>query len=516
MKLSELIKAIPIERIGGADGAYPDIGSIHYRAQDVRQRGLFVAISGQTADGHDFIDLALSRGAVAVMVEKPVEKDAVVITVENTRKALSAVAASFYDNPSEKLCVIGITGTNGKTTTSYLIESILIKAGCRVGVVGTVNYRYNGKIFDNPVTTPESLDLQRILADMVTAGVTHAVIEVSSHAIDLSRIADCFIDIGVFTNLSQDHLDFHGDMDAYWQSKRRLFTQHLSQKPNTAAVINCDDEKGKALFEGLSGPRFGYGHAAHCRIRPTHIRQDLKGIVATIQTPSGTFHFHSPLVGAHNLENILGATGVGLALSVSLEIIRDGIEAVAAIPGRLERIPNRIERFVFVDYAHTPDALENVLTALRAVTQKRMICIFGCGGDRDRRKRPQMGEIAGRLSDLAIVTSDNPRTETPAAIIEQIRHGVVRTSPRVYGRADLQEGFTHRGYVTEPDRRSAIELGILVSSPGDAILIAGKGHETYQIIGRETIPFDDRMVAETALKRFVEQQRGAKKIADCA
>jgi UDP-N-acetylmuramoyl-L-alanyl-D-glutamate--2,6-diaminopimelate ligase/murE/murF fusion protein len=250
----------------------------------------------------------------------------------------------------------------------------------------------------------------------------------------------------------------------------------------------------------------GYGYAAESRIRPAHIRQDLKGIGATVQTPDGSFHFHSPLVGRHNLENILGATGVGLALGIDLETIRAGIEAVSAIPGRLERIPNRMERFVFVDYAHTPDALDNVLTALRSVTRKRIICIFGCGGDRDRRKRPQMGEIVGRLADLAIVTSDNPRMEPPESIIEHIQEGIVRTSPRAYQYPDLKQGFTDKGHVIEPNRRRAIELGIRVSRPGDAVLIAGKGHETYQIIGRETLPFDDRIEAESALKRFADEQ----------
>ncbi len=514
MKLSELIKAIPIRRISGANGIYPEIGSIHYRAQDVKPGGLFVAIPGHTADGHDFIDLALSQGAVAVIVEEPVEKDAVIITVENTRKALSSVAASFYDRPSEKLHVIGITGTNGKTTSSYLIESILLNAGCAVGVIGTVNYRYAGKEFANPVTTPESLDLQRILAEMMTAGVTHVVLEVSSHAIELFRIADCFLDIGVFTNLSQDHLDFHGDMDAYWQSKRRLFTEHLSQKATASAVINCADPKGKELLEKTSVPTLRYGQAAESQILPIHIRQDLKGIGATIQTPSGSFHFHSPLVGAHNLENILGATGVGLALSVDLETIRAGIEAVDCIPGRLERISNGIERFVFVDYAHTPDALENVLTALGSISQGRIICIFGCGGDRDRRKRPQMGEIVGRHAHLAIVTSDNPRTESPDGIIEQIREGIIRTSPRCYRRSDLLQGFKERGYIIEPDRRSAIELGILVSSPGDVVLIAGKGHETYQIIGKKTIPFDDRIEADRCLKLLAKRVQGKGKKTD--
>lgn len=516
MKLSELIKAIPIQRISSGNSAFPEIESIHYRAQNVEPGGLFVAIAGHIADGHDFIDQALARGAVAIIVDQPVEKNAIIISVENTRKALSAVAASFYGNPSQKLSVIGITGTNGKTTTAYLVESILRSAGFSVGVIGTINYRYNGKIFDNPVTTPESSDLQRILAEMVSAGATHAVLEVSSHAIDLHRIADCFLDVGVFTNLSQDHLDFHGSMETYWQCKKRLFTEHLSKKPKTFAVINGGDKKGQELLEKIAAPALSYGKTAENDIYPADIHQDLNGIGATVRTPGGGFRFQSPLVGTHNLENILGATGVGRVLTIDLETIQAGIEAVHTIPGRLEHISNRIDRYLFVDYAHTPDALENVLTALRTVTKDRIICIFGCGGDRDRKKRPRMGEIVGRLADLAIITSDNPRTEPPSAIIDQIRPGVVRSSPRAYTRAGLRHGFKAKGYTVEPDRRRAIELGIFASGPGDTILIAGKGHETYQVIGKETLSFDDRLEAKKAVARYIEQKGCGDTMADCA
>ena len=516
MKLSELIKAIPIQRITGADGTFPEIGSVHYRAQDVEPGGLFVAISGHTADGHDFIDQALARGAVAIIVERPVEKDAVIISVENTRKALSAVAAVFYGNPSQKLTLIGITGTNGKTTTAYLVESILYSAGVSVGVIGTVNYRYSGNIFDNPVTTPESSDLQRILADMVAAGATLAVLEVSSHAIDLHRIADCFLDVCVFTNLSQDHLDFHGNMDAYWQCKKSLFTNHLLKKPKASAVINGSDERGPELLNKIATPVLSYGKTAENDIYPKEIRQDLDGIGATVRTPGGGFQFHSPLVGTHNLENILCATGIAQALGLDIDTIRKGIEAVRTIPGRLEPVLNKIDRYLFVDYAHTPDALENVLTALRIVTEDRIICIFGCGGDRDRKKRPRMGEIVGRLADLAIITSDNPRTESPSAIIDQIRPGVVRSSPRIYTHDDLRHGFTAKGYSVEPDRMRAIELGIFASRPKDTILIAGKGHETYQVIGDKTLSFDDRLEAQKSMARFNDRKRGKEATAEGA
>ncbi len=519
MRLSELLKTVPVafvsrttdggtaERSNCAGDLEIEIGSIHYRAQDVEPGGLFVAISGLSADGHDYIDDALNRGAAAIIAEKPVQKDAPIIAVENTRKVLSMLAAKFYGNPAQNLCIIGITGTNGKTTTAYLCESILQKAGFNVGVIGTINYRYGGQTFTNPVTTPESLDLHRILAEMEAAGVTHVVLEISSHAIELFRVTDCWLDVGVFTNLSQDHLDFHGDIDTYWRCKKRMFTDHLvsgPKKKRASAVINGADNRGKQLSIKLKVPCVTYGETPDHPIWTEPAHQDLHGSEGTIHTPNGDFYFASSLVGAHNVENILGATGVGLTLDLSLETIKEGIEFVRAIPGRLERIPNRIERFVFVDYAHTPDALENVLGALKSVQHARLICIFGCGGDRDQEKRPLMGEIAGRLSDLAIVTSDNPRTESPEKIIRQIREGVVRTAPHAYTAVDLQAGFRAKGHVVEPDRRKAIALGILGSQPGDTILIAGKGHETYQIIGKNTFPFDDRREAEKMLHTLRE------------
>jgi UDP-N-acetylmuramoyl-L-alanyl-D-glutamate--2,6-diaminopimelate ligase/murE/murF fusion protein len=514
VRLSDLLKTIAVKHISGTPGSVTDkcsdgagnleleIGSIHYRAQDVEPGGLFVAISGLAADGHDYIDEALNRGAAAVIAEKPVQKEAQIITVANSRKALAMLAARFYGNPAQDLCVVGITGTNGKTTTAYLCESILQRAGFNVGVIGTINYRYGGHTFTNPVTTPESLDLHRILAEMKTAGVTHVVLEVSSHAMALFRVTHCWLDVGVFTNLSQDHLDFHGDINTYWLCKQRMFTDHLVTGPKNkqaCAVINGEDTRGKQLSLELSVPCITYGTTAEHSIwtEPTH--QDLHGSEGTIHTPSGEFHFTSSLVGAHNVENILGATGVGLTLNLSLETIEEGIERVRTIPGRLERIPNPMERFVFVDYAHTPDALENVLRALKSVQHARIICIFGCGGDRDQEKRPLMGEIAGRRSDLAIITSDNPRTESPDKIIRQIREGVLRTAPHAFTAVDLLAGFQSKGHVVEPNRRKAIALGISVSQPGDTILIAGKGHETYQIIGKTTFPFDDRREAEKTL-----------------
>ena len=545
MKLSNLLKAveplgvfslIPLRKEQPATGVEktrcarcplpvanpPDreISSIHYRAQDVQPAGLFVAIVGQTADGHDYIDQALQQGAAAIVVQKKsgksvnpediagtLDKNPVMIQVADTRIALADLSACFYQNPSQHMHLIGITGTNGKTTVAYLIESILLKAGSKVGVIGTINYRYGNNVFPNPMTTPESLDLQRILAQMLSAGVTHVVMEASSHAMDLYRIKGCQFDVAVFTNLSQDHLDFHGDMQSYWASKKRLFTEYLihgAQKDNVAAVINCDDSKGKELADLLSIKVIKTGSAPACEIKAETSRFGLVGTNGRLSIPRGSFDFKTPLVGTHNLENILSASGVAAALNLAPDTIKAGIEALAAIPGRLESIANSSGRFVYVDYAHTPDALENALSALKSIAAARIICVFGCGGDRDRKKRPMMGEIVARLCDLAVVTSDNPRSEDPVAIIAQILPGIERANGQAYSADILKTGFDKKGYAVEPDRRRAIELAIQVSRAGDAVLIAGKGHETYQIIGDKTIDFDDREEARKALNNLAK------------
>lgn len=492
----------------------PEIGSIHYRAQEVLPGGMFVALKGRKADGHDFVDQAFERGAAAVVVQKTdrldlkataagtTRDDAAVVQVPDTRKALADLAARFYGNPSHHMALIGITGTNGKTTVSYLIESVLAKAGFEVGVIGTINYRYAGKTFNNTMTTPESLDLQRILADMLRAGVTAVVMEASSHAMDLYRIRGCAFDVGVFTNLSQDHLDFHGNMTSYWSSKKRFFTEYLKagpKKQKAVAVINCDDPKGRELTRVFSGKTIKTGSLPTCDVRIETSRYDLNGTAGKVATSGGSFEFKTPLVGIHNVENILSTAGAAVAFQIEPAAIKAGIEAIAAIPGRLERIANDGGRFVYVDYAHTPAALENAVSALKQMAPARIICVFGCGGDRDKKKRPLMGAVVARLSDLAIVTSDNPRTEDPVMIIDQILPGIRRVNPVAYSSRDLDAGFVGKGYVVEPDRRQAIELGIRVSRPGDVVIIAGKGHETYQVLGSTTIDFDDREEARKAL-----------------
>ena len=495
-----------------------DMDSIHYRAQEVQPAGMFVAIEGQTADGHDFIHQALQQGAAAIVVQKEPPQSylkeclaqalwrrPIIIRVSDSRKAMADLAARFYGNPSENMTLIGITGTNGKTTVAYLIESILLQAGLKTGVIGTINYRYADKTFSNPMTTPESLDLQRILAQMLSRGVTHVVMEASSHAIDLYRIRNCWFDVAVFTNLSQDHLDFHGDMQSYWSSKKRLFTEYLTRGPKkdrAVAVINCNDPRGKELADRLPMPVVKTGSASDCEIKAENYQCELIGTTGKAATPGGSFDFKTPLVGVHNVENILSAVGTGTALKIAPQTVKAGIEALAAIPGRLESIENSNGRFVYVDYAHTPDALENAISALKEIAPARIICVFGCGGDRDKKKRPLMGEIAARLCDLSVVTSDNPRSEDALAIIDQILPGTRQANGVEYSDRDLEAGFEKKGFVVEPDRQRAIELGIKSSRPDDAVLIAGKGHETYQILGATTIDFDDREEARKVLNKL--------------
>jgi len=485
----------------------PEITSLHFNSREVQPGGLFVAIPGLKIDGHEYIDSAVIRGAAAVISQKPAALNVWNIQVENSRKALAALSSQFYGNPSEKLKIIGITGTNGKTTTAYIIEKILLQAGISAGVIGTLNCRYCGKAFDLSVTTPESLDLQRILSDMLADGVTHVVMEASSHAIFLNRIDACWMDIAVFTNLTQDHLDFHGNMADYWQSKKKLFTEHLPKGPKkdrAIAVINCNDPHGKRLFKELPSA-LSVGFDDNCHLWPEIIRKDQTGMEGVISTPKGLFKFETPLIGQYNVENMLCAAGACLALGLPLNIIRSGIESVDFVPGRLQSIPNGVDRFVFVDFAHTPDALQNVLQTLRTLTTDRIICVFGCGGDRDREKRPLMGQIAAGLANICIITSDNPRSEDPMAIIADILSGVRKQGLQPYNSDNAIKSSSDRGYVVEQDRSRAIDMAIRISRHRDMILIAGKGHETYQIIGNQTVPFDDRLIARNALESIEKQ-----------
>jgi murE/murF fusion protein len=488
----------------------PVIG-LYTHARRVEPGGLFVAIPGFSADGHDFIDEAVNNGASTVLAQRPVNCSVPVVVVENGRKALSRVAAEWYGHPSRILHLTGITGTNGKTTVSYLLESMLQAAGKNVGVIGTVNYRYGGRTWPNPVTTPDALDLQRLLHRMLADGVTHVVMEVSSHAIDLHRVADCSFNTAVFTNLTQDHLDYHGDMERYWQCKRRWFTDSLRSQPADApvtTVINHDNAHGRELAAGLSGS--GMSEIVVASTPPPdetatsviaqNTAVDLSGIRGNLLIEGEATGFASPLVGPYNLENILCAAGAALAAGVSPASICAGIGRCDCIPGRLEQVPDAAAgRHIYVDYAHTPDALENVLATLSSLATGRIIAVFGCGGDRDRAKRPLMGEIAGRYADLAVITSDNPRSESPQAIIEQIEAGIRVVTTNRCSVEDAISGTVSRGYVVESDRKAAIALAVRAARANDILLIAGKGHETYQILAQGTVSFDDREVVRNCL-----------------
>jgi len=535
MILSDLMKSAGMP--GHVLEKDPDVASIHHRSGDVTPGGLFVAVPGFVTDGHDYIKDALQRGASVVAVEKSVwepkkipRTDGVLfLETDDSRNTLARLAAAFYGHPSKKLTVIGITGTNGKTTTSFIMESVLREAGLNVGVIGTINARHMGRILESATTTPESADLQRIMADMVHDGVTHLILEVSSHSIALQRIAGCHFDVGVFTNLTQDHLDYHKTMDDYRATKKRFFTRFMeqSEKKRPVAVINRERRTGRDFFDELTRDKkskircLSVGFTDENMMWPIHFQIDLSGVSGRIEVSSDGFfsgeeprrdgvkpenpnkpgvHFESRLPGRHNLENILCAAGAAMALGLSMETIKKGIERCESAPGRLERVENRRGLFIYVDYAHTPDALENVCRAVKQLGKGRLICLFGCGGDRDAKKRPMMGRIAGKWSDLAIITSDNPRNEDPEQIIKEILAGVKLSLPHAYSRPPSRDDFREKGHVAELDRETAIRAAIRAARPGDQILIAGKGHENYQLIKGEKIPFDDRIKVVEALE----------------
>ncbi|MDY6823685.1 MAG: UDP-N-acetylmuramoyl-L-alanyl-D-glutamate--2,6-diaminopimelate ligase [Thermodesulfobacteriota bacterium] len=518
MRLSVLLQPVSPQRVIGpvpGNGGVvtdPEITSIHYRSDRVQPGGLFVAIRGAVRDGHDFIADALDRGAVAVVVDRPVSHPVIVAEVADTRAALAHLSARFYGYPARRLVMIGVTGTNGKTTTVALMERMLTAAGLETGVIGTENYRYLGRTLKNPLTTPESADLHRILKEMADACVTHVLMEVSSHALDQQRVAGVCFDVGVFTNLTRDHLDYHGDMDAYWACKKRLFTDHMGTDPGREAgktVINCNDPHGAGLVrETLNAVCIPVGKKPD-GVYAEDVRYAPEGLSGRIVMPNDTFSFTSPMVGHYSLENILCAVGGATALGLDGGAIQKGVNGFGGVPGRLERVPNRVQRFVFVDYAHTPDALENVLSTLKPISRGRLICVFGCGGDRDRSKRPIMGQIAVSLADRVVVTSDNPRSEDPGAIIREIEQGVRKYLERETDATETKTADGGSGYLIEPDRQRAIQAAVLGSARDDTILIAGKGSETYQILEDRAIDFDDRVEAGKALRELEKDQPAA-------
>lgn len=496
--LDRVLKGVKVVSI--RHGGRTTVADVCYDSRACRPGDLFTAVRGLRADGHRFVRQAVENGAAFVVSEREVDVPPAVtaVRVADSRRALARMSANFFGNPSREIRLIGVTGTSGKTTVTYLVESILRSAGHAAAVIGTVNYRYGGRTVPAPNTTPESTDLQRLLREMAAAGVTHGVMEVSSHALDLYRVHDCRFTAGVFTNLSQDHLDFHRTMEAYYESKRRFFTEIL-EEGGGLKIINGDDPWGRRFIEEFGDGVTVFGTAPDATIRPLSWNLALEGIDARLETPAGVFPVTSPLAGKFNLYNILAATAAALAMDIEPPRIQEGIAALAAVPGRLEKVSRLGEPVVFVDYAHKEDALRKVLETLSAFRERRIITVFGCGGDRDRTKRPLMGRAAGEMSDLAVVTSDNPRTEDPLEIIDQIEAGLREASLKKYGPEDFEDRYGGQGYVVLPDRREAIRRAVAFAGPGDIVLIAGKGHEDYQIIGTEKRPFDDRQVARGAL-----------------
>ncbi len=500
MKLSFLLKDIADPLEGGQD---PEISGLFYDSRQIKPGGLFFALRGEKTDGHDFIPQAVSAGAVAVLVEREVSLPPGVsgYIAKDGRRAMALAAAAFYGDPSADMLVFGVTGTNGKTTVTYLIEAVLRASGRRPAVLGTVNYRFGDIVLPSEHTTPESVDLLRTIAEFRRMGADAIVMEVSSHALAQRRVDGVRFDAGVFTNLTPEHLDYHGDMESYFSEKRRLFT--LVSQNGGVGIVNVDDPYGRRLAAEIgSVVTCGLGEEAQVRAKSWSL--SMEGIAAEVQTPDGEFDLRSRLLGDYNLHNLLCAAGAAWGAGLSLAKVAEGLCGAPPVPGRLERIDNDLGALLLVDYAHTGDALEKVLSTLSELKPRRLITIFGCGGDRDRRKRPVMGEIAARFSDLAVVVSDNPRTEDPLAIIAEIRQGVVKVHPREWSRDEARDS-QGRGFVVIPDRREAIRFAVSLLRRGDLLLVAGKGHEDYQIIGREKFHFDDREELRRALERLEDK-----------
>ena len=482
MKLKELFLGVP-----GVDIAIngdPDILGLAYSSLDVKPGFLFAALKGGKADGLRFVDDALGRGAAAVLAgsSRPAGLKTAWVKSLDARESLALASANFYGHPSMKLKVVGITGTKGKTTVTYLLESILLKAGFVPGVIGTINYRWAGKLAAAARTTPEAPDVQRMLGEMLAEGVSHVLIEVSSHALELKRVSGVHFDIAAFTNLSPEHLDFHESIEDYFEAKKKLF--YLNAKKRTA-VVNQDDPWGKRLISELPLTTVTLGFEPAAIVRAGNVRLSETGIKADVDYPGGQIRVCSRLMGRHNLYNILAAIASALALNVPAAAIKDGISELKGVPGRLEMVETGLGFQVYVDYAHTEEAMRSLLETVRELKPARIILVFGAGGDRDKGKRPHMGLVAAALADLTILTSDNPRSENPLAIIADIERGLVE------GRA--------KDYRIVPDRREAIVQALAAARKGDCVLIVGKGHERTQTFKDRTVAFDDVEVVRESL-----------------
>jgi UDP-N-acetylmuramoyl-L-alanyl-D-glutamate--2,6-diaminopimelate ligase len=481
MTLADLLARLPGAE-ASADPRLP-VSHVTHDSRMVQPGSMFVAIRGLAADGNQFVDAALRKGAAVVVSEAPAPPGMPWVRVPDARAALALFSAAALGDPSRSLELVGVTGTNGKTTTAYLIDAALRAQGKTVGLLGTVQYRIGERVAEAVRTTPEASDLQALFREMVDAGCSHAVLEVSSHSLELKRVHGCEFAVAVFTNLTRDHLDFHGDMSRYFAAKRILFDSLLRE--DGWAILNADDDRTEGLAATARGHVWTYGLDRPADLRARDVILSLEGTRFHVDSPAGSFEVQTPFLGRFNVSNLLAAFGAALALGVPPETAIAGLRSLAGVPGRLERVAAGQDFTVVVDYAHTDDALKNLLETVRELGPRRIITVFGCGGDRDKTKRPLMGAVAARLSDVVVVTSDNPRSEPPESILEEIQRGMNGTRR------------AQRHVIV--DRREAIGRALGMAGPGDAVVIAGKGHETYQVLRDRTIPFDDRQVARDAL-----------------
>ncbi|WP_142919928.1 UDP-N-acetylmuramoyl-L-alanyl-D-glutamate--2,6-diaminopimelate ligase [Peribacillus glennii] len=467
------------------EGENPDIASIEHDTRKVVPGSLFICIKGYTVDGHDFADQAVKAGAVAVLAEKPLPLTVPVVVVKDTQRAMAVLADAFYGHPTQALRLIGITGTNGKTTTSHLIERIFRDAGEKTGLIGTMFTKIGDKTYNTKNTTPDSITLQKAFHEMCENDVDTAVMEVSSHALELGRVHGCDFDIAVFTNLTQDHLDFHGTMERYKHAKSLFFSQlgnaFLQNRPKFA-ILNADDEASEDFIKWTAAHILTYGIDRPADLRARDISITAKGTEFTLETPQGLRRVTLKLAGKFSVYNVLAAIAASLCAGIALDEIIASIEDVEGVSGRFELVNAGQDFSVIVDYAHTPDSLENVLRTVSEFARKKIFVVIGCGGDRDKSKRPIMARIACDLATDPIFTSDNPRSEDPAAILK-----------------DMEAGAAGKTYQVIPDRKDAIGYAVSKATAGDVILIAGKGHETYQIIGDKILDFDDRVAAKEAI-----------------
>ena len=494
MKLAELLQGEDVGRIEGDAGV--EITGLSYDSRETRAGHLFFALARDAERNRANIKDALNRGARAVVVRRwdggIARPAATIAQSERPRLLMGAAAARFFNHPSERLDLIGVTGTSGKTTTTYLLASIFEAAGLPAGIIGTIGIFVRGQSIYHGLTTPESLDFESALARMESAGVRSVAAEVSSIGLAEGRVDALNFRGCIFTNFGRDHLDYHASRENYFAAKLRLFTEILprSRRGETVAVVRGDEPYGRRVLESCRGRKVSFGFARSLDVHPQDFRADLGGIRGVMVAFGKKIGFDSPLVGEFNLLNILGASALSVALGIDADAVADGVRRCPGAPGRMEAVPSRPGVTVLVDYAHKPDALEAVLRAVRPLSTGRIICVFGCGGDRDPGKRPIMGEIAGRMADVALLTSDNPRSEDPLEIIAQVEKGLAAAG---VARLDAPSAGA-RGYVVEPDRRAAIAAALRTAAAGDLVIIAGKGHEDYQLVGDRVHHFDDREV----------------------